>query len=463
MNQGTHSDYVPGQLTRFSVGSVRELWTLAYPLMLSMFSVGAALFADSLFLAHLSVDAFTAVAEASMFFMAIAFSFDTFVSISEVLVGRLFGEENYKKLAQPIWTMVFVSMASCVVFIPLGLKAGTLFFHDMPNSSLASTFFSTLCFFGPFPPINVALSSFWVGRGKTTKIALAVAFSSVLNILLDSILIFGMGPIPPLGVKGAALATGCSQLALTIVLISSILQKRNRESFHTHKICFSIPFLKQAFSLGFPQALAMLVQGSAWAVFFRIMSLAGTEHVLVCSISQSIFLFFNFIIEGTSKAASSIVANLIGSGREREIPHVVLAGLRLIALFGGLVAIALLSRPEEFLHLFLNSSNYDPISERPSAAALFWIWLTLLGEAILFLGANILVAFGHSRFVLFTSSCLIWLLAIIPAYVVTLHLQYSPDVAFAILCGYYLVTCFAYFQRIFKLVAIRRDDYRVLT
>ena len=48
MSEGSPSEYIPGQLTQYPVGSVRELWTLAYPLMLSMFSVGAALFADSL-------------------------------------------------------------------------------------------------------------------------------------------------------------------------------------------------------------------------------------------------------------------------------------------------------------------------------------------------------------------------------------------------------------------------------
>lgn len=104
----------PGQLTQFPVGTMRELVLLAYPIMVSLLSVGVMVLANRLFLARYSVDAFNAVAEAAMCFFAFEFTSCTLASVSEVLVGKTFGASQYAKVARPVWTMIWLSLASVV-------------------------------------------------------------------------------------------------------------------------------------------------------------------------------------------------------------------------------------------------------------------------------------------------------------------------------------------------------------
>lgn len=440
---------IPGQLTRYPVGSVRELWTLSYPLMISLLSVGIMIFCDRLFLASISVEAFTGVSEAAMFFMAFEFSIVTLAAISEVLVGRNFGARNYEKIGSCIWAMIWMSVFSTAIFLPCGICGGDLLFYGSPYAETAKQFFCTLCFFGPFLPLNAALSSFWIGRGRVAFITTAVALCSALNMLLDFFLIFGTDTIPSLGVFGAALGTGISQVVLSIVLFASFLRQKYRLKYNTAKSTLDFATLKLTCSLGFPQALAMLIQCLAWACFFRVMSLASEQHALICGIAQAVFFFFNFVIEGVSKAAASVVANLIGAKRFSDIKSVLFAGIRLLAIVGCVLFFIIFSSPDRFLQWFLPSNfSYSDEVQLKLYSSLFWIWLTLMSEAVLFLFGGVLLAFGDSRFILMVSSVAVWLFGVLPAAVATLVWQQGPEVALALACCYYAAAGTAYWVRI---------------
>jgi multidrug resistance protein, MATE family len=442
---------VPGQLTSFPVGTLRELWTLAYPIMVSLLSVGVMILANRVYLARYSVHAFNAVSEAAMFFMTFEFTMATLASVSEVLIGKAFGAQQYDKVARPVWAMIWMSVSSFLIFIPLAAFGANWIFSSSPNKALAHDFFSTLSYFGPLFPLNAALASFWIGRGKTSFVTCLVAISSILNILIDPVLIFGLFSFPSLGVKGAALARGISQLVLAITLFAAFLSKPNRSQFKTDNWRFDFASFKQVFSFGSSQALSMLAQCFAWAMFFRIMSLASQSHILACGISDALYFFFNFAIEGVSKAVSSVVANLIGAKRFSEIKLVSWAGMRVLFIFGLILATLFIAAPDIILGVFLPHDLRLP-QEVLSVlrSSLTWVWLTLIGESFLFLWGGILMACGDTRFTLVASSFFIWIFGVGPAYVVTLKWGQPANVALAVGCLYYFFAGAAYLYRVRK-------------
>ncbi|MDB6081551.1 MAG: putative multidrug efflux protein [Chlamydiia bacterium] len=440
---------IPGQLTSFAVGTTGELWTLAYPIMVSLLSVGVMSLANRVYLAQYSVNAFNAVSEAIMFFMTFEYTMVTLATISEVLVGKAFGAQDYHKVVRPVWAMIWMSIASSFLFLPLAFFGASYIFAGSPNKEYAASFFSTMCYFGPLFPLNAALSSFWIGRGKTGFVTCLVAISSVFNIILDPMLIFGFGIFPQLGVQGAALARGVSQLFLAGALLIAFLSKPNRSLFKTDNWRFDFSSFKQVFSYGSSQALSMLMQCAAWAMFFRIMSMASQSHVLACGISDAIYFFFSFAIEGVSKAVSSIVANLIGAGRISEIGRVAAAGIRFIVIFGVVLALFLFPAPDFILGLFLPKTvAFSAETHSMLRSSLIWIWLTLVGEALLYLWSGVLMAFGDTRFILVTSALFVWILGVGPAYMMTLHWNQPANIALAVACFYYLFTGVAYMLRV---------------
>lgn len=430
----------PGQLTNFPVGTTRELWSLSYPIMLSLLSVGAMILADRVYLAHLSIQAFNAVSEAEMFVTTLEFCLVTLASYAEVLVGKAFGARDFNKVARPVWTMIWTSLGSYLVFLPLIFGGSKILFKTCPNADLALEYFTTLCYFGPLYPLNAALSSFWVGRGRTGFVTCLVAFCSLFNIAVDPLFIFGYGTsIPALGVKGAALVAGFSQLILAVTLLCAFLAKRHRTVFKTQDYHFDGSSFRQAFTCGAPQALSMLAQYAAWALFFRIMNLAGEQHGFACGISQAVYHFFNFAIEGISKGASSVVANLIGAKRFFEVRAVAASGMRLLLIFAISLALILIVAQGSILRAFLPDekdlqAQFWPVLQ----ASLFWIWLSLVGEALLYLLSSMLVALGDTRFTSAASSMAVWLLGVLPAYLVALQFHCPADLALAATCLYYV-------------------------
>lgn len=459
VNTSQAHDHPPGQLTRFSVGSMRELWSLSYPLMLSLFSVGIMILCDRLFLASLSAEAFNGVSEAAMVFMTFEFSIVTLAAVAEVLVGRAYGARLFNQVSRPVWAMIWMGLATVVIFYPIAIWGADFLFYGSPYAEVAKDFFCTLCFFGPILPVNAALSSFWIGRGRVVFVTLLVSLCSCLNIGLDYLFIYGgdfwFGAIPSLGVFGAALGTGIAQLVLALLLFTAFFRRKYQIKYNSHRCSFDFSIWKQAFTLGFPQALAMLIQCAAWSFFFRIMSISSEQHALVCGIAQAVFFFFNFVIEGMSKATTTVVSNLIGAKRYAEIGAVVRAGLQLLFLFAMGVCGMIFIAPDWFLHWFLPPDiQYNVEVVTSLHASLFWIWLTLMGEALLFLFSGVLLAFGDTRFILLTSSVCVWLFAVLPTAIVILMFHQGPESAFAVVSLYYAVAGTFYWLRIHRRLAI---------
>ncbi len=451
----------PGQLTIHPVGSIRELWSLAYPLMLSLFSVSLMVSIDRFFLAKLSLEAFNAASEAYMFVMIFEYTLVSLVAVVEVLVGKAYGSQNYSSVARPVWTMIWLSIASFLLFWPLAYFGADLFFASSPNQQLASDYFSSLMAFGPFVLLNAAFSAFWIGRGKTRFITLCIAMTSLINALLDPLLIFGMGPLPALGVTGAGIATGISQLICSIVFLRAFLQPKMRKRYKTANASFCMATFLETIKLGMPQAVAILSQSAAWAYFFRIMAIASPEHLLVCGVSSAIFYLFGFVFDGVSKAATAISSNLIGANRVREIGRVCTAGIRVHIVFAAIIGIFLLAFPGSLLRLFVPEASLA--SQETLAViqrAFFWVWLMLVGEAFLFLWGGVLLAFGDMRFIFLVNSVAVWVLSVFPAYVTTCLWHQGPDTASAVACMYYVVAGIAFFFRV-RYVLTRRSSLSV--
>ena len=438
----------PGQLTNHPVGSLRELWKISYPLMLSLFCCGIMIFTDRFFLAQLSFEAFCAASEASTFFMTFEFSATAFVCVAEMLTAKAYGAQKFDKVASPIWVMIWFSLLSSLFFFPLAFFGSDLLFNSATYKAPTVEFFSYLCYFGPLFVLNTALLSFWIGRGKTIFVTVTTIGCSLLNMVLDPVLIFGTFGFPSLGVAGAGLATGLSQLILSGVLFVAFFSKENRTKFSTINYRFDRELFKEAVNLGLFQAISLFVQYSAWSFFFRVMGQTSQEHLFISGFSQTILYLFGFAIEAVSKAAAAIVSNLIGARRYDLIKSVYRAGIRLHCILGVLVGIFLFLTPDSMWRMFFSGDTAIPDHMfQTLKLSMVWIWLIFFGEALLFLWSGILMAFGDSKFLFVVSSISVWVLGIFPAYIAATVYHQPAHMICAIASLYYLgAGLFFYFR-----------------
>src|SRR5882757_403061 len=99
------------------------------------------------------------------------------------------------------------------------------------------------------------------GVGQTRMPLLIVLGTVILNFLLDPLFIFGWGPIPGLGVMGAALATLATQALAALLGIIIFLRGRHGIQLSLHALAPDVSYIKRAFFLGFPASVELSTRG----------------------------------------------------------------------------------------------------------------------------------------------------------------------------------------------------------
>ena len=199
------------------------LVSMALPNVISMLVNSLYNIVDSLFVARISEDAMTALSlvfPIQNFANAIAIGFGIGIN---AMIALYLGAGNHRKAETAATHGLVLSLLHGILItgVSIAIMPGFLRRFTADEALVASgVTYSTIVFL--FGTINMAALAFEkisqaVGRMKVTMTALI--FGCVCNILLDPVLIFGLGPVPAMGIAGAALATGIGQLLSLIVYL----------------------------------------------------------------------------------------------------------------------------------------------------------------------------------------------------------------------------------------------------
>jgi len=108
-------------LTRHKPGSLRELWAISWPLILTIFSGSCMTFIDRSILAHYKTEAFVACSTAQPWIWTVSTILHSFLVITEIFVGRFNGAREYKKIGPIIWQMLMAESIMNQIYIMMNL------------------------------------------------------------------------------------------------------------------------------------------------------------------------------------------------------------------------------------------------------------------------------------------------------------------------------------------------------
>lgn len=208
------------------------LLKMALPMMLSMLVQALYNVVDSVFVAKISEDALTALSVAfPLQNLMIAFATGLGVGINSLL-SRALGEKNETLARRAAGNGLFLELCAAALFVFVGLVLGPVFVRSQTSSEAIAEYGITyvrICIgVGMFCFISIFYERMLQATGKTHLAMIGQLIGSVVNIVFDPILIFGLLGFPKMGVAGAAVATVFGQFcgALTSFLIH---QTKNRE------------------------------------------------------------------------------------------------------------------------------------------------------------------------------------------------------------------------------------------
>jgi MATE family multidrug resistance protein len=176
-------------------------------------------------------------------------------------------------------------------------------------------------------------------------------FSVVLNLIFDWIFVFGFGPIPSMGVRGAAIATTLVRSVMGVVMLLYVFK------FIDFKAKIDFGYMKQIIKVGMPIGIALLLEFLAFNIITILVGiesgLLAAVHSILITISSATFMFPLSIATATSVK----VAYYYGAKKCDEIRNYILASTVMCLAIMLLISILLVIFPSQIIKLFTDDAN----------------------------------------------------------------------------------------------------------
>lgn len=187
------------------------------------------------------------------------------------------------------------------------------FFYDAA-SYLRWLFGGLIFFFG----YNAATGIFR-GLGDSIKPVAVAAFSTIFNIAIDPIFIFGLGPIPGYGVEGAGIATVIANGAASVIIFALLAREREWIDLSPRGFRFDLDIIRDMLRLGLPTTATMLIISSSVMVVMRFVNSLGTEAVAAYGIGIVLDRLVMMPSQSFGMAMSTIAGQNIGAGKMHRV------------------------------------------------------------------------------------------------------------------------------------------------
>lgn len=392
---------------------LKDLFKLSFPLILSMLSVCILGVCDRLFLAHYSTISLEACAAVSDLICFCVLPLELLAGSIQVLIGRCVGARQERLVGSYLWQMVFFSLLSMLLLLPLAPILSDFFLKGSPIEGEGKAYFHCYMSSAFLFPLGVALNSFYVGIGKTRMTIWITLCAHITNVLLDWLLIFGVkGILLPQGAFGAALATVLSQAVYCGLFFVLILQSYHREKFGTGLWQWNWSRGYECLRLGAPFAASRCLSFLGWTMLGRLTILKGGSYLLTNAIGASILTLFMAIQDGIIQAVNSRASYYIGAGDLRQLRSFWWTASVLFLLIQTVFALPFLVFKTQFLRLFL----HDPKDIEVMVHSCFWMWFYLTGQAFWRMSQGCLTCLNDTLFILLVTPVSNFLTILLPIY-----------------------------------------------
>ena len=336
-----------------------QIWNIAYPIILGSIAQNIINVTDTAFLGRVGEIELGAAAIGGLLyyvFVMLGFGYGTG---TQIIIARRNGEKRYDEIgATSQHSFYFLLLIAILGFI--GLKfISPLILDDVLQSKnifeKSNEYLSIRSFGIFFVFANTAFRSFFVGIEKTSIITYSTFVITIVNVILDYIMIFGHLGFEPMGIKGAALASFIAEISGTVFFVIYTMNKSDIEKYRLFKIAsLSLSLLKNISKTALPVMIQYFVSLGGWFLFFLFVERMGEHELAISNIIRNAYIVLLIPVWGFASAANTLVSNSMGRGRSDEVLHLIFK----VAAFCTLLVIAIISVSyifsEQILSVFTN-------------------------------------------------------------------------------------------------------------
>jgi MATE family multidrug resistance protein len=337
-------------------GGIREVWALAYPVVLTQMSATAMGVVDSAMVGHLGATQLAAVGFSAVWMWTLFSFFHGTVSGVQTFVSQHDGAGEPERCGAWAWQALYGAMPFTVLcglllapFVgPLVAMAG-----PSPELQIDARAYILARLPGDVGFVGVmALTSFFRGIGDTRTPLYATLFANAVNAVLDYGLIFGELGLPAWGVAGAGIATSVANLLGGVLLVAAFRRSALRRRYATAAVAPSAAAIRRLLRTGLPIGGQWFIGMTSFAIFTTFVARMG-DASMAASQAFVMLLSISFMQAiGISVAASTLVGRYVGAGDTPAVFRSYRSALGRGIALGGLVALLFVAVPGPLLRIF---------------------------------------------------------------------------------------------------------------
>lgn len=422
--KGEEHDYTKGSINR-------AIFLLAVPMIAEMSMEALFAVVDMFFVAKVSVNAVAAVGLTESVLMVIYSIAVGFSMAVTAIVARRVGEKNFDQASDAAFQAILLAV---IIGLPLGLL-GYFFAGDVlalmggdadlieEGSAYAEIMYAS----------NVSIillflnNAIFRGAGNASLAMRTLILANGLNILLDPLFIFGWGPVPAMGVQGAALATAIGRTTGVAYQFYHLLKGSSVVKIALRNMIINIKLMVEMVRIALGGVGQFLVESASWIFIVRVVAIFGSSAIAAYAITFRIAAFTLLPSWGLASSAATMVGQNLGAKNPERAERAVWITSLYNTLFLLGVSILLFLFSDQVISFFTTVAEVKSL-------AIMGLRIICLGYVFFSVGMVMSQAFngaGDTQTPLWINVAVFWFVQIPLAYVLAVTLDWRGNGVFA--------------------------------
>ncbi|MBN2038527.1 MAG: MATE family efflux transporter [Spirochaetes bacterium] len=284
-----------------SEGNIKkQIYSLTWPMVLGMLGMVIFNLVDTFFIGKLGVKELA----------AIGFSFPVIMFVNSLaqgvgigtgsLIARNIIHADHKQIKTMSTSAILLGIIIVLFFIIAGVLTIRPLFSALgaENNVLDYIYdYMSIWYFGViFVVIPMIGNNIVRATGDTFTPGMLMVVTSIANAILDPLFIFGYGPFPQMGIKGAAFATVFARSIALIFILIVLLKREKLLTVHLESLRSILATWKDIIYIAGPSSLSMLIIPVSTAIITKIVATFGKEAVAALGVASKIEMFILMIV-----------------------------------------------------------------------------------------------------------------------------------------------------------------------
>ena len=332
------------QQIKCSTYSYRNIWKVAYPILISLVMEQMIGLTDTAFLGRVGEVELGASAIAIVYYMVLFMIGFGFSIGAQIIIGRRNGEGNFRDTGKVFWQgLYFVLGLSGLLIVLSELFSPWLMGLMVSSEAVYAAALSYVRWRLPgmvFAFATAMFRAFYVGTTQTRTLTLNSIVMVASNVLFNWILIFGHFGLPALGITGAAIGSSLAELVSLIFFIIYTKVRCDRPKYGLDKPArLDRTELRDMMPVCTWTMIQHTISVSTWFIFFLYIEHLGERALAISNIARGASGIIWVVLQAFSSTCSTLVSNIIGEGHQDKVMSLV---KRILKLSYGIVSVMIL-------------------------------------------------------------------------------------------------------------------------